>query len=246
MLHDQVQRAARDLAEKTNLFAKPWTSYDEALQAIETFRDYVENQDGWRVINRGRGKGFANEAEVQGFFGLLLQPSRFDVNREANNGRGPVDFKISMGLDNTLIEFKLAKSSSLERNMERQVAVYEKANKTNSSVFVVIGYTQTQITRVARVMTKLGLGPARCDKSRRHRCISEGVSVQGVTHTGFSLDGRDAPPDSAYLDSTCHWDAQRVAGGHGRASTNWCWPGHVSDSHGHGERAPAWRSTAQG
>lgn len=157
MLHDQVQRAAHDLAEKTNLFAKPWTSYDEALQAIETFRDYVENQDGWRVINRGRGKGFANEAEVQGFFGLLLQPSRFDVNREANNGRGPVDFKISIGLDNTLIEFKLAKSSSLERNMERQVAVYEKANKTNSSVFVVIGYTQTEITRVARVMTKLGL-----------------------------------------------------------------------------------------
>ena len=40
------------------------------------------------------------------------------MNREANNGRGPVDFKISMGLDKTLIEFKLAKSSSLERNME--------------------------------------------------------------------------------------------------------------------------------
>jgi len=158
MLRDQVQRAARDLAEKTNLFAKPWTSYDEAVQAIETFRDYVENQDGWRVINRGGGKGFANETEVQGFFGLLLQPSRFDVNREANNGRGPVDFKISMGLDNTLIEFKLAKSSSLERNMEHQVAVYEKANKTDSSVFVVIGYTKTEIAKVARVMTKLGLG----------------------------------------------------------------------------------------
>ena len=157
MLRDQVQRAARDLAEKTNLFEKPWTSYDEALQAVETFKDYVENQDGWRVINRGGGKNFANETEVQGFFGLLLQPSRFDVNREANNGRGPVDFKISMGLDKTLIEFKLAKSSSLERNMERQVAVYEKANKTNSSVFVVIGYTQSEITKAARVMKKLGL-----------------------------------------------------------------------------------------
>lgn len=157
MLRDQVQRAARDLAEKTNLFEKPWTSYDEALQAVETFRGYVENQDGWRVINRGGGKGFANETEVQGFFGLLLQPSRFDVNREANNGRGPVDFKIAMGLDKTLIEFKLAKSSSLERNMERQVAIYETANKTNSSVFVVISYTKTEMAKVARVMKKLGL-----------------------------------------------------------------------------------------
>jgi hypothetical protein len=157
LLRDQVQRAARDLAEKTNLFEKPWTSYDEALQAIETFKDYVENQDGWRVINRGGGKVFANETEVQGFFGLLLQPSRFDVNREANNGRGPVDFKISMGLDKTLIEFKLAKSTSLRRNMERQVTVYEKANKTNSSVFVVIGYSKSEITKATRAMKDLGL-----------------------------------------------------------------------------------------
>ena len=157
MLRDQVQRAARDLAEKTNLFESPWTSYDEALQAVETFKHYVENQDGWRVINRGGGKSFANEPEAQGFFGLLLQPPRFDVNREANNGRGPVDFKVSMGLDNTLIEFKLAKSSSLERNMERQVDVYETANKTNSSVFVVIGYTKAEMAKAARVMKKLGL-----------------------------------------------------------------------------------------
>lgn len=55
------------------------------------------DQDGWRVINRGGSKQFANEKEVQGFFGLLLQASRFDAHREANNGRGPADFKISMG-----------------------------------------------------------------------------------------------------------------------------------------------------
>lgn len=79
------------------------------------------------------------------------------MNREANNGRGPVDFKISIGLDKALIEFKLAKSSSLERNMERQVAVYEKANKSNSSVFVVIGYTKSELTKAARVMKSLGL-----------------------------------------------------------------------------------------
>lgn len=156
-LRDQVQRAARDLAEKTNLFEKPWASYDEALQVVETFKDYVENQDGWRVINRGGDKAFANETEVQGFFGLLLQPSRFDVNREANNGRGPVDFKVSRGLDKTLIEFKLAKSRSLERNMERQLAVYERANKTNSSVFVVIAYTKAEVSRASTVTKRLGL-----------------------------------------------------------------------------------------
>ena len=158
LLRDQVQRAAQDITEKTDFFAKPWTSFDEALAAVQTFKEYVEDQDGWRVINRGHGEVFANETEVQGFFGLLLQASRFDVNREANNGRGPVDFKLSMGaLDKSLIEFKLAKSSSLERNMANQVAVYEKANKTNTSVFVVICYSRGELDRTARVMKKLGL-----------------------------------------------------------------------------------------
>ena len=157
LLRDQVQTAARDLSAKTNLFAKPWTSFDEAMAAVQTFQQYVERQDGWRVINRGNGQPFASEAEVQGFFGLLLQPSRFDVNREPNNGRGPVDFKISMGLDKTLIEFKLAKSSSLERNLDKQVAVYEAANKTKSSVAVVICYTAADQAKVKRVAQRLGL-----------------------------------------------------------------------------------------
>lgn len=83
LLRDQGQVAARDLTAKTDLFAKPWTSFDEAMAAAETFKHYVENH----------------------------------------------------------IEFKLAKSSSLERNLDKQVAVYEAANKTKSSVTVVICYT---------------------------------------------------------------------------------------------------------
>lgn len=157
LLRDQVQEAAKDLAAKTELFAKPWTSFDEAMEAVEMFKHYVEQQDGWRVINRGTGQPFANEAEVQGFFGLLLQASRFDVNREPNNGRGPVDFKISMGLDKSLIEFKLAKSTSLERNLSKQVDVYEAANKTKTSVVVVICFTASDQARVRRAIKNLGL-----------------------------------------------------------------------------------------
>jgi hypothetical protein len=68
-----------------------------------------------------------------------------------------VDFKVSAGLDKTLIEFKLAKSSSLERNLDKQVAVYEAANKTKSSVTVVICYTAADQAKVARVIQALGL-----------------------------------------------------------------------------------------
>ena len=90
----------------------------------------MENQDGWRLINRGDGKPLASEPEVQHVFDLLLQASRFDVDREPNKGRGPVGVKVSMGLDKSLIGFKLAKSSSLERDLSNEVDTYEAANKT--------------------------------------------------------------------------------------------------------------------
>ena len=97
------------------------------------------------------------------FFGLLLKPSRFDVNREPNNGRGPVDFKVSAGAyDKSLIEFKLAKSSSLARNLQNQVEIYERANQTRNSLKVIICYTAADIAKAARVLRQLGLdeGPA--------------------------------------------------------------------------------------
>lgn len=159
MLVDQVKAAAADIAEKTDLYSRPWTSYDEALNAVATFKTYVEDQDGYKLINRGGGQPFAKETEVQSFFGLLLQRTRFDVNREPNNGRGPVDYKISEGAhDKSLIEFKLAKSSSLKRNLENQVAIYEKANGTRNSVKVIIScYTESDQTKVTKVLKELGL-----------------------------------------------------------------------------------------
>lgn len=158
VLVTQVKAAAEDLKAKTDLYEKPWTSYDEALKAVATFKRYVEDMDGYRVINRGGGDPFATESEVQAFFGLLLQPSRFDVNREPNNGRGPVDFKVSAGAhDKSLIEFKLAKSSSLKRNLQNQVAIYEKANSTKNSVKVIICYTAAEVAKTARVLKELGL-----------------------------------------------------------------------------------------
>ncbi|WP_235812703.1 hypothetical protein [Pseudoclavibacter helvolus] len=157
LLRDQVQKTAHDIARKTDFYEKPWSSTDEARRAVETFKHYIEDKDGWRLLNKGDSKGLSSEQDVQLFFGLLLQASRFDVNREVNNGRGPVDFKLSAGLDKSLIEFKLAKSSSLKRNMANQVDVYKAANDTDSAVFVVIAYSAKEIARTEEAISDLGL-----------------------------------------------------------------------------------------
>ncbi|MFE6467954.1 hypothetical protein ACFVGP_10675 [Streptomyces rochei] len=157
VLVEQVRLAIPDIDEKSDFYKKPWTSYEEALARVLCFKDYVENQDGYRVINRA-GAPFSQESEVQLFFGLIWCNSDFDVNREPNNGRGPVDFKVSFGAgDKSLIEFKLASNSKLKRNLEKQVEIYERANGTRQSVKVILCYTARDQIKVERVLKQLGL-----------------------------------------------------------------------------------------
>jgi len=78
-------------------------------------------------------KPLEREADLQIMFRLTWHGSPLDVNREVNNGRGPVDFKISHGAANaTLVEFKLASNRKLEQNLKHQVATYEAATRTKA------------------------------------------------------------------------------------------------------------------
>jgi hypothetical protein len=121
-----LKKVVADLEARSDFYDRTWNSYDEALERVRYFKDYVENNDGYKLINRA-GRPFSREDEVQLFFGLIWCRSEFDVNREPNNGRGPVDFKVSYGSgDKSLIEFKLASNSSLKRNLEKQVEIYKR------------------------------------------------------------------------------------------------------------------------
>jgi hypothetical protein len=146
-----------DLQNKIRFYDKFPDSHAECLERVNAFKRYVEHQDGYKLINR-KGRGFSQESEVQLFFGLIWYGTAFDVNREVNNGRGPVDYKVSNGSsDKTLIEFKLASNSHLKRNLKNQVEVYEKANDTLNSIKVIISYTATHEEKVRRTLSDLGL-----------------------------------------------------------------------------------------
>jgi hypothetical protein len=153
----QLTRLVRDIGAHTDFYTIGWSSYDEAMARAKMFKHYVEDQDGWKLVNRGDGV-FARETEVQLYFGLAWFGSAFDVNREPNNGRGPVDFKISIGAaDKSLIEFKLASNRQLKRNLEHQVEIYKKANNTATAVTIIIAYTAGEQARVATYLDELGL-----------------------------------------------------------------------------------------
>jgi hypothetical protein len=93
---------------------------------------------------------------------LTWYATAFDVNREVNNGRGPVDFNISKGsADKTLVEFKLASNSKLKQNLKNQVGVYELANDTAKSIKVILYFTESELERVLNVLNELGLAGRR-------------------------------------------------------------------------------------
>jgi hypothetical protein len=158
VLVDQVRRAIKDLDARTNFYEQPWkTSYAECLERARFFKSYVEDNDGYRLLNRD-GRPFSSESEVQIAFGLVWCKSDFDLNREVNNGRGPVDFKASFGSgDKSLIEFKLGSNTQLKRNLQKQIEIYEQANRTHTSVKVIVFYTAKDQTRVDKILNELKL-----------------------------------------------------------------------------------------
>ena len=157
VLVEQVKRVLADLGLRTDFLTRPTTSYQESVDRVRAFKAYVEHNDGYKLINRA-GRPFSREEEVQLFFGLIWWSTEFDVNREVNNGRGPVDFKVSFGSrDKSLIEFKLASNTSLRRNLQKQLPVYEAANQTRSSVKVIVCYTAQDQRKVAKILQDLKL-----------------------------------------------------------------------------------------
>ncbi|GEP51962.1 hypothetical protein FNO01nite_26340 [Flavobacterium noncentrifugens] len=132
-------------------------SYSESMKRIEFMRDVIENKDGYRLFYH-KNEPLKRESDVQVIFRLTWYSSPYDVNREVNNGRGPVDFAISRGSsDKTLIEFKLASNSKLKMNLANQVKIYEDANNTKKSIKVILYFDNPELQRVNKILDELEL-----------------------------------------------------------------------------------------
>lgn len=133
------------------------TAYEEALERVQYLKDSIENNDCYKLFYNGN-EAIAKEKDLQLMFRLVCYGSTFDINSEVNNGRGPVDYKISKGAyDSSLIEFKLAKSSKLKPNLKKQLEIYKKANKTEYGIKVIIYFTEDEYKRVIGILEELEL-----------------------------------------------------------------------------------------
>jgi hypothetical protein len=153
----QLRQLVKDLAAATNFYKIGGDTYEEAMERVLFLKDIIENKDGYRVFYL-KGCPIEREEDLQILYRLTWRGTPSDVNREVNNGRGPVDYKVSRGgADKTLVEFKLATNSQLKRNLANQVAIYEKANDTKKSIKVILYFTRTDLNRVQKILRELKL-----------------------------------------------------------------------------------------
>ncbi|MGI8638574.1 MAG: hypothetical protein ACR2MG_01260 [Pyrinomonadaceae bacterium] len=152
---DQFRKLSETLAQQTNFYLSIGDTYAEALERVIFLKDIIENKDGYRIFFH-KGKLITKEDDIQILFRLTWRATPSDINREVNNGRGPVDFKASRGRkDKTLVEFKLASNSQLKRNLEKQVEIYEVANDTKKSIKVILFFTYEEKKKVEKILEEL-------------------------------------------------------------------------------------------
>lgn len=154
---EQFRKLAELLRANTAFYATPADSYEDAHQRALFVEDVIENKGGHRIFYIN-GKPLEREEDLHILYRMTWFAATSDVTREANDGRGPVDFKISRGsADKTLVEFKLAKNSQLERNLQNQTAVYEKASDAKRSIKVIVYFSASQKKRVEGLLKNLKL-----------------------------------------------------------------------------------------
>lgn len=155
---ENVSALIKQLIDQTKFYDyKPTNSFKEALKRINFLKDVIENKDGYKLFYF-KGEPIKREADLQVIYRLTWFSSPYDVNREVNNGRGPVDYVISKGKsDKSLVEFKLASNSKLKMNLENQVGVYEKASDTDESIKVILYFDDTEFVKVNNILKELKL-----------------------------------------------------------------------------------------
>jgi len=153
----QVIELVSRLLKQTNFYGLSGDTIEEARKRVEFLKDVIENKGGHRVFYV-KNKPIRRESDLHIMYRLTWYGSLVDVTREANDGRGPVDFKLSRGSgDKSLVEFKLASNPQLKRNLDKQVSIYEKASDTTESLKVIVYFSGEELERVESILKDLVL-----------------------------------------------------------------------------------------
>lgn len=142
---------------QTDFYEIAGGTYAEAHTRLAYLKHAIEDQGCWRIFYDKESKPVERERDIQILFRLVWFGTRSDIGPEANDGRGPVDFKVSRGRHKTLVEMKLAKNTKLEANLQKQVKIYQAAADAERGIKAIIYFNYDQLRRVREILKRLKL-----------------------------------------------------------------------------------------
>ena len=145
---EHVRQLQELLAKHTLYYGTDQNTHSEAHKRLAYLKDVIENKGGHRLFYHN-GKAVTRESDLHILFRFVWFGSPSDVGTEANDGRGPVDYKISRGAkDKTLVEMKLASNTALERNLQKQLPIYQAASDAKHGIKAIIYFSGPEKRRV--------------------------------------------------------------------------------------------------
>lgn len=163
---------------KTLTFHEDNTFHAFVDQLIQTYAHYVEQNKGWRLLwndNRTPRREAASQDLFLGVVKHYCKANDIDVSREADIGRGPVDFKVSSGFRcRALIEVKKADNSKFWNGLTRQLPAYQKAEEVKIGHFLAIVYNDQDLQRVKNINSQV----AQLKKSLKYEAILHVVDAR--------------------------------------------------------------------
>lgn len=139
---------AQEFAEKYPLDCAniSMASIEDVLSVTEKicaqFKMLIEENGLSALLFDATGKPKHESAAQLLFFGIAdayCEANDIDLTRESNNGRGPVDFKLSRGReDKVVVEVKLTSNSQLKHGIETQLPIYMRQERTKKAIYLII------------------------------------------------------------------------------------------------------------
>ena len=140
--------AAREYVEKYPLLLAtvPLDSVNDVLTVTrmicEQFKTLIEDNGLAKLLYDTNGMPKHESAAQLLFYGIAdsyCDANNVDLTKEGNNGRGPVDFKLSRGAqDKVVVETKLTSNPQLRHGIEIQLPMYMKQERTKQAIYLVI------------------------------------------------------------------------------------------------------------
>ncbi len=116
--------------------------YSVTKNICTQFKRTIEDLGGWKILYNDDDRPRREEVAQLLFYSIAcsyFEANNIDFSRECNNGRGPVDFKLSRGAnEKVVVEVKLTSNKQLKHGLSDQIPIYMTQENTEKAIYLII------------------------------------------------------------------------------------------------------------